>query len=107
MADPLGWAVRGVEGAGPLGQLPELTAERLELADAGIDVGGAAVQQVGDVGAGCLPVVAEGDDLADLAQGEADRLGGADEPEPSKGRLVVGAVPEAVRVGGARMPICS
>jgi hypothetical protein len=51
-----------------------------------------ALQQLGDVGARCLPLVAEGDDLADLAQGEADRLGGADEPEPSQGRLVVAAV---------------
>jgi hypothetical protein len=33
---------------------------------------------------GCLPVVAEGDDLADLAQGQADRLSSPDEPEPPK-----------------------
>jgi hypothetical protein len=51
-----------------------------------------ALEQVGDVGAGCLPALAEGDDLADLAQGEADRLGGADEPEPPQRRRVVAAV---------------
>ena len=80
MADALGWAVLGVKGGGPLGQLPELAAELLELPDALIEVGGVALEQVGDVGAGGPAVVAEGDDLADLAQGEADRLGGADEP---------------------------
>ena len=41
-----------------------------------------ALEQIGDMGAGCLPVVAEGDDLADLAQGQADRLSGPNEPEP-------------------------
>ena len=51
-----------------------------------------ALQQVGDMGAGSLAVVAEGDDLADLAQGEADRLGSPDEPKPSERRLVVAAV---------------
>jgi hypothetical protein len=44
------------------------------------------------VGAGCLSVVAEGDDLADLAQGEAQRLGGAHEPQAPQRGLVVGAV---------------
>ena len=80
MADALGRAVFRVKGGGPLGQLPELAAELLELPDAPIEVSGVTLEQVGDVGAGGLPVVAEGDDLADLAQGEADRLGGADEP---------------------------
>jgi hypothetical protein len=71
VADTLGWAVLRIKGGGPLGQLPELAAELLELPDARLEVDGVALQQVGDMSAGCLPVVAEGDDLADLAQGKA------------------------------------
>ncbi len=107
MADPLGRAALRIEGGGPLGQPAELAAQLLQLADAHIEVGGVALQQVGDMGAGWLAVVAEGDDLADLAKGEPDRLGGADEAEASQGRLVVAAVAEEVRAGGVRMPICS
>jgi hypothetical protein len=80
VADPLGRAVLGVKGGGPLGQLIELATQLLELQDAPIEVGGVALQQVGDMRAGGLVVVAEGDDLADLAQGEADRLGGPTNP---------------------------
>jgi hypothetical protein len=91
--DPSG-AVSWIEGGGPLGQLPQFAAELLELPDALIEVGGVALEQVGDValeqvgdvGAGGLAVVAEGDDLEDPAQGEADRLGGPNEPEASHGR---------------------
>jgi hypothetical protein len=69
VADPLGWAVLAVEGGGSFGQLPELAAQLLELPDARIELGRAAPQQVGDMGAGGLAVVAEGNDLADLAPG--------------------------------------
>jgi GrpB-like predicted nucleotidyltransferase (UPF0157 family) len=92
VAHALGRAVLRVEGGGPLGQLPQLAAELLELPDAHLQVGGVALEQLGDMRAGGLPVVAEGDDLADLAQGEADRLGGADEAEAPQRSLVVGAV---------------
>ena len=83
MADLLGWAVLGVKGGGPLGQLLKLAAELLELPDAHLQISGMTPQQVADMGARGLPAIAEGDDLADLAQGEAYRLGGADEPEPA------------------------
>jgi hypothetical protein len=92
VADPLGRALLRIQGGSPRCQLPQLTTQLLELGDAGVELGGTALEQVGDVGAGCLSVVAEGDDLADLAQGEADRLGGADEPEPAQGRRVIGPV---------------
>src|SRR5215204_6813247 len=55
-------------------------------------------EQVEDVAAGGLAVVAQCDDAADLAEGEADGLGGADERQPfERGRFVV-----AVARRGAR-----
>jgi hypothetical protein len=48
-------------------------------------------------------VVAEGDDLADLTEGEAKGLGGADELQASQGRLVVAAsVSTALKCGALR-----
>jgi hypothetical protein len=84
VADPLRRAVLRIQRGRSLRQLLELAAELLKLPDARIEVGGVAAQQVGDVATRCLPVVAEGDDLADLPQGQANRLRGADEPEPSQ-----------------------
>jgi hypothetical protein len=56
VADPLGWALLGVQAAGALGELVELAAELLELGDAGAKLGGALLEQRGDVAAGgrCL-----------------------------------------------------
>ena len=68
MADALGRALLRIQGGGPLGQLPQFAAQLLELPDARIELGGVALQQVADMGAGGLAVVAEGDDLADLPQ---------------------------------------
>ena len=56
VADALGQAVLGVEGGGPFGQLAELAAQLLQLPDAPIEVGGVALQQVADMGAGGLTV---------------------------------------------------
>jgi len=67
-------------------------AELLELGDAGAKLGGTLLEQAGDVAAGGDAVVAEGDDLADLAQREAHRLGGAHEPQAPQRGLVVGAI---------------
>ena len=92
MADTLGRAVFRVEGGGTHGQVAELAAELLELPDAHVQVRGVALQEAGDMGAGCLPIVAERDDLADLAEGKANRLGGPHKSEASNGHLVVGAV---------------
>jgi hypothetical protein len=49
----------GSRVAGPLGQLPELAADLLELQDALIEVGGVGLEQVGAMAAGCLAIVAE------------------------------------------------
>ena len=45
MTHPLGWALLGIEGGGPLGQLLQLAAELLELPDAPIVVGGVALSK--------------------------------------------------------------
>jgi hypothetical protein len=44
VADPLGWALFGIEGGGPPGEPVELAAELLELGDASFELGGAALQ---------------------------------------------------------------
>ncbi len=69
VADPLGRAVLGVEGGGPFGQLPQLTAELLEFPNAAIQVGGVALEQVGDMGAGAWPLSRKGDDLSGSRRG--------------------------------------
>jgi hypothetical protein len=43
VADPFGWALLRVQGGGPIGQLPELAAQLLELPDAHVQVGGVAL----------------------------------------------------------------
>src|SRR6266545_4418915 len=92
VADPLGWALLGVQPAGALSEPVELAAELLELGDAGAKLGGTLLEQAGDVAAGGGAVVAEGDDLADLAECEAERLGGTHEPQAPQRDLVVGAI---------------
>jgi hypothetical protein len=52
VAHPLGRAVLGIKGGGPLGQLPQLATQLLELPDPHVQVGGMALQQVGDMRAG-------------------------------------------------------
>jgi hypothetical protein len=89
VADALGWALLGIEGGGPPGEPVELAAELLELGDARVNLGGAALQQSGHVLTWLLAAVPERDDLADLAEGEADGLGAADKREPPEGGVVV------------------
>ena len=67
MTHPLGWALLWIEGGGPLGQFLELATQLLEFSDAPIEVGGVALQQVADMGAGSLPVVAEGVGIGSVA----------------------------------------
>ena len=56
-----------IEGGGLLGQFLELATQLLELPDAPIEVGGVAPEQVGDMGAGCLAVVADGVGIGSVA----------------------------------------
>lgn len=92
VADLVGLAVGGVECAGSLFEALEVAAQGLEGGDALVDLGFAALEQFGDVAAGGFAAVAQGDDLADLAQGEADRLRGPDEDQPGNHGVVVVAV---------------
>jgi hypothetical protein len=43
VADPLGWALLGIQGGGSSGELLELTLELLELGDAGAEFRDAAL----------------------------------------------------------------
>jgi hypothetical protein len=53
---PLGWALLWIEGGGPLGQFLELATQLLERPDAPIEVGGVALEQVGDMALGGWPL---------------------------------------------------
>src|SRR6266542_3419201 len=78
--------------AGGARQPLEITPHPLEGGDPLGQPGGVPVDQPGHVGAGDLPTVADGEDLADLPKRQADRLGGADEPQPCGGLGLVVAV---------------
>lgn len=54
-----------------------------------------------------VAVVAESGDAADLDEGEAGCLGGADEPHPSDGRVVVVRYRLAARGGAGWGPLRS
>jgi len=96
-----GWlAVDWVEVSGASGEPCEFATGVLEFGDALLDLGGVLVDEVADVAAGGLSLVAEGDDLFDLAEGEPARLGGSDECESVQDRLGVVAVAVGVTIGG-------
>ena len=64
-----------------------------EFGHAPIDVVQVLVDEAGDVGAGGVAVVAQGEDRADLGEGEAGALSVADERESGGGVAGVVAVP--------------
>ena len=84
----LGGVFRG-DGAGFLGQAFKVSLHRFEGGDALAELLGVSLDQRRHVATGSLASVPKGQGLSDLAQGEADRLGGADEPEPSGGVLPI------------------
>ena len=59
---------------GAVDEVAKLGFEAAELLDGVVDLFGAVNEEVQDVAAGCLAVVAHGDDAADLAEREADGL---------------------------------
>jgi hypothetical protein len=76
--------------------------EPLQLGDAAIDLGGMVKDYVEDVAAGNLAAFAKRDDLANLAQGEADSLGSSHKLETSKDVFVVVAVSARGALGGGK-----
>src|SRR4051794_5249682 len=90
----------GAELAVRLPRDPGLSLQRLELVaqvphlpDAPVQVGDLAVEDLADVAARALAPVAEGDDLLDLVEAEAEALRRLDEGEPVGVGLLVAAVP--------------
>jgi hypothetical protein len=72
-------AARGVEAVGAGAQPPDVLAQRGELGDAAVEVGGVRVEQGGDVPARRAAVLTDGDDLPDLGQGQPGGLRGLDD----------------------------
>lgn len=72
-------AVGRVEIPGPARQPVELATKALQLADASIELASAPLDELEHLGTRGIAPVAEGNDLADLAQRETHGLGRADE----------------------------
>jgi len=70
----------------------QLAPDRLEFGDLGVDLGHAGAQQRLTVPAGAQALVADGQQLGDLPQPQADPLGALDEPKPLDRGLLVLAV---------------
>lgn len=81
MAHPPGVAVGRIERVCAHNEGLEVPLEGAELANRSADLVGTGAQQLEDVRARHVAVVPQGDDAADLAQGQSDRLGAADEHE--------------------------
>ena len=83
------------------GQLPvapslcfsEVTLQRTQLRDLGVDEGQFLFEQIMDMGAGLFSCVAQQEQFANLAQGETQRLGLVDETE-----VLDGSAPGSCRV---------
>ncbi len=88
MADPVRVAVGRVESLGTSDETFQLSLQDAELADPAIDFSGPGPQQIQDVAAWCIAVIAQGPDPADLAEGQPDALGGADERQPVEDAVV-------------------
>jgi hypothetical protein len=92
-------ALGRLECAGPSVETAQLGPQPLELGDALIDLGRARPEEVEHVPAWGIALVAHGDDAADLAERQPDRLRGPHECQPVSGVLVVHAVARG-RTGG-------
>lgn len=90
VSGPFGWQVLGA-----VDQHEQLVAERLHLGDAPLQVLRVLAQQPADVAAGCLALLLEREDLADVVERQAEALGGLDEAQP------VGVGVQAVAAGAA------
>ena len=95
VADPVGVAVGRVEIPSPLDEPGQLSLQSPQLADRSVDLGRPHPEQVEDMTARGLTVVAQRHYPADLAEREADGLRGSDERQPVENRIVEVAVPGA------------
>ncbi len=92
VTDGLGRTFRGVEAPAASGEGFKVVAHALELADTLGELVGVSLDETEDVRARCFAAFAEGDDLADLAEGEADGSSSAGEGEAVEDRVEVVAV---------------
>jgi hypothetical protein len=105
-ADAAGAGVR-VGGLGCCQQVVQRGLGLGQFGHAPLGFGQVLVQQGGDVGAWRAAVVSDGEDAADLGEGEAGGLGGADEGEAGGGVVrVVAVAGRGARRPGSR-PACS
>jgi hypothetical protein len=80
-------------------------ADGLQLGKLGVDLGHAPAQQRLGVPAGAQALVADGQQLGDLAQPQADPLGALDEPQPlNRPGVVLAVAGRPVRAGGGSRP---
>ena len=92
MADEPRVASARIEATCPPVEAPQLVTQRLKLGDPDIELGGPAPDQVHREATRRLAPVPKGDDLADLAEAQPDRLSGAHEPVAVEGVLAVEAM---------------
>jgi hypothetical protein len=104
VADAVRVAVGGVESGGSLHDVGEVDFEGAEFADLLVDLVRAMHEQIEDVAARGLTVVSQGDDAADLPEGEAKRLGRRDEGESVDHVGVVAAVAGGGALGRVEQP---
>ena len=93
MADQIRRAGVRRQAAASGSEVAEVVAELGEFADAPVQVSGSAFDELEDVRARRAAVLPEADHAFDLPEGETDRLGGPDEPQPVKNCLGVVAIP--------------
>lgn len=85
-------------------ELRQLALEPLELGDLFVDVGGPLLDELGHVCAGRFAGVAQGQDLSDLAEGEAKPADAADEAQTLLVAPPVAAVADTLRSPARREP---
>ena len=89
-------AIRGVEAAGPLGELRQLLSSVTQRLDVLVDGGQVTIQEFDHVTTGGLPLTAQIEDGGNLGEGQPGGLGVPDELEPID--CVLGIVPVVVAV---------
>ena len=102
MADEPWVASARVEMPRPLVETAELVTQGHQLDDAGVQLARSPSDQVGNEVARRFAPVSKGDDLADLAEAQADGLGGPDEAKALEGILFVEAIARIAPLGGAQ-----